>query len=209
MDPKRIVADGYDKIAETFLAWGERVDGDAVRSRYLAALTDGLPDGARVLELGCGAGIPVARLLAERFEVTGVDISARQIELARQHVPNATFVHGDMAALTFPEASFDDVGAFYALVHLPREQHAALFESIASWLKPGGTFVATLTGHSHPGLVEEWLGVPMYFSGHPSDVSQQLVEAAGLEIISAQEETIDEDGTPVAFFWIVARKPIS
>ena len=156
---------------------------------------------------GYGAGLPVARTLAERFEVTGVDISQRQIELARQNVPNATFVHADMATVTFPEASFDAVGAFYALVHLPREQHAALFQAVASWLAPGGVFVATLTGHGHPGLVEEWLGVPMYFSGHPSDISEALVQASGLEIVSAQEETIDEDGSPATFFWIVARKP--
>lgn len=42
-----------------------------------------LPEGARVLELGCGSGNITTRRLAERFIVTGMDISARQIELAQ------------------------------------------------------------------------------------------------------------------------------
>lgn len=101
MDPKRIVADGYDQIAETFLAWAQR-GSSVVRERYLQALRTQLPDGARVLDLGCGAGVPVARRLAERFDVTGVDISRRQIELARENVPNATFIQANMTALAFP-----------------------------------------------------------------------------------------------------------
>ena len=41
----------------------------------------------RVLDLGCGAGVPIARRLAERYKVTGVDISERQIMLVRRNVP--------------------------------------------------------------------------------------------------------------------------
>lgn len=47
----------------------------------------------------------------------------------------------------------------------------------------------------------------MFFSGHRAEDSTALIQAAGLEIISARDEVIDEDGTPVTFFWIVARKP--
>jgi ubiquinone/menaquinone biosynthesis C-methylase UbiE len=59
-----------------------------------------------------------------------VDISARQVELARRNAPAATFIHGDMAAQTFPESSFDAVVAFFSIFHLPREDHGTLFESI-------------------------------------------------------------------------------
>src|SRR3954467_1231439 len=110
MDPKQIVRDGYDRIAEAYVAQVGKGRGQR-RQRQLERLTD-LPDGAPVLDLGCGAGIPVAQLLAERFQVTGVDISARQIELARQNVPGATFIQADMADLHFPEASFAAVVAF-------------------------------------------------------------------------------------------------
>jgi imidazolonepropionase-like amidohydrolase/SAM-dependent methyltransferase len=207
MDPKQIVADGYDQIAEAYPDWVAR-GGARLRRRYLSILTPDLPVGARVLDLGCGAGVPVASELAERFEVTGVDISRRQIELARASVPRATFIQADASALSFPDASFDAVVSFHMLGHLPRDEHGPLFRSIALWLRPGGMFVASTTTFWDYGTVEkDWLGAPMYFSGLSSDVGLGLMRAAGLEIVSAREETVDEDGKKVAFLWVVARKP--
>src|SRR5262245_35818011 len=120
-DPKRIVAEGYDAIAQRYFAWSD-LDPSSQRMRYLSRLLELLTPAAEVLELGCGAGIPVTRALAETCLVTGVDISAAQIELARQHVPGATLIHTDMTQLDFPPASFDAVVAFYALIHVPREE---------------------------------------------------------------------------------------
>jgi len=161
-----------------------------------------------VLELGCGQGTPTTRLLAERFTVTGVDISARQLELARSAVPNATFLHADMASLDLPPQSFDGVAAFFSLIHVPREEHAALLERIATWLRPGGLLVASMGVRDSPGDVEEdWLGAPMYFSHWDAGANCRLVEQSGLRILSAREEIADEDGAPVAFLWIVAEQP--
>ena len=207
MDPKRIVADGFDRIAETYAAWVER-NGIGHREAHLALLEAELADGARVLDLGCGAGVPIARRLAERFEVTGVDISERQVELARRNVPGATFIHGDMAAQSFPAGSFDAVVAFFSIFHLPREEHGAMFAAIASWLRPGGYLVASTGTYSDPGTNEhDWLGAPMYWSFYPSARSLELIRASGLEIVQAREATSDEDGQPERFLWIVARKP--
>src|SRR5689334_18380438 len=97
-DPKRVVANGYDIIAQRYLAWSAR-EPSPQRMRYLALLNNLLPPGAEVLELGCGAGVPVTQALAQKCRVTGVDISAAQIALAREHVPNAKFIHSDMIEL--------------------------------------------------------------------------------------------------------------
>lgn len=101
MDPKEIVANGYDRIANRYAEWapGVRVEE---RQRYTELLLEGLPEGANVLELGCGSGLPTTRQLAKHFRVTGVDISEQQITFARQNVPEATFDHADMTALNFP-----------------------------------------------------------------------------------------------------------
>jgi cyclopropane fatty-acyl-phospholipid synthase-like methyltransferase len=89
-DPKAIVETGYDQIAEAYLAWAKQVRIEE-RERYTQILLDSLPAGADVLELGCGAGEPTSLRLAERFTLTGVDISGKQIALARKHVRRATF----------------------------------------------------------------------------------------------------------------------
>jgi cyclopropane fatty-acyl-phospholipid synthase-like methyltransferase len=207
VDPKRIVADGYDAIAERYLEWAGTVRV-AEREKYTRLLLDRLPEGARILELGCGAGVPTTQRLAARFAVTGVDISARQIALAHAHVPAATFIETDMTTLTFPPASFDAVTAFYAITHVPREEHAALFARIATWLAPGGLFVASLSDGGSPGMVEnDWLGAPTYFSGHDAATSLALLRDAGLSIEQANRETDAEFGKPTTFLWVVARKP--
>lgn len=115
-DPRQIVAHGYDRIAERYTAWaGESSAGG--RARFGALLLDRLPPGAAVLDLGCGTGVPVARELAKRLTVTGVDISAHCIALPRRNVPGATFLHADMAALDLPAGSFDAVVASYSIIH--------------------------------------------------------------------------------------------
>lgn len=204
--PKRIVADGYDAVAERYITWSAAIP-DASRAKYTQTLLDGLAPSAVVLELGCGAGIPTTRALAARFAVTGVDISARQIALARERVPAATFIQSDMTALDFPPHSFDGVAAFFSLIHVPREEQPAFLARIASWLRPGGLFVATMGVRDNEGDVEEdWLGAPMYFSHFDAATNRSLVEQSGLTILSASEETQLEDGQPVTFLWIVAQR---
>lgn len=207
MDPKQIVARGYDAIAARHADWAGHTRTDE-RERYTAILLNALRPGARVLELGCGVGVPTTQRLARRFAVTGVDISAQHIALARGNVPAATFLQADMAALDFAPASFDAVAAFYSIIHVPREEHAALVHAIATWLRPGGLLVATMgAGATEAAVAPDWLGVPMFFSHFDGATNRRLVEEAGLRIISAREETADEDRAPVTFLWVVARRP--
>lgn len=74
-DPKQLVAAGYDNVADAYL---ERFGASAVRGKWFDRLLEGLPlTGGRVLDLGCGAGVPVARdLAAWGHSVVGVDGSA-------------------------------------------------------------------------------------------------------------------------------------
>jgi SAM-dependent methyltransferase len=208
-DPRRIVAEGYDRIAERYAAWIANDLVDEVRPRYTAVLLEGLPPGAAVLDLGCGSGVPTTRQLAERFAVTGVDISARQVALARENVPRAQFLQADMTRLSFPPNSFDGVAAFYAFTHLPHGELPGLVVRITSWLRPGGLLVASMGASADLGSVEpDWLGAPMYFSGYSVEEGQHFIEMAGLAVVRLQVETILEDQRPVAFTWVVAQKPM-
>src|SRR5439155_11506885 len=105
--PKEIVTRGYDAIALRYAEWAGRVDSLVVEG--VSDLDARLDDGADVLELGCGRGVPATRELARRHRVTGVDISAVQVELARHHVPEASFMHADAVELEVAPASLDAV----------------------------------------------------------------------------------------------------
>jgi SAM-dependent methyltransferase len=113
--------------------------------------------------LGCGAGVPATKLLVEKnFDVLGVDISAVQIERARQLVPGATFVQADMATWEHEPAAFDAVVSFYSLIHLPIEDQWTLFRNIRRWLRPNGYLLA-IVGFERWTGVEDYLGSPMFW----------------------------------------------
>jgi ubiquinone/menaquinone biosynthesis C-methylase UbiE len=208
MDPKDIVEQGYDRIGEEYERWSTK-GTDPARERYLKVLLEGLPKGAQVLDLGCGSGALATRRLSERFQITGVELSSRMVELAQRNIPTATFVRADMASVEFPPELFDGVCAFYSLTHLPQKELPILLRRVARWLKPGGLFVASMGSGEDPGSVEdEWVGgVPMYFAGHAVQTNEELVEEAGLRVVSARTEAVREAGGDVTFLWMVAKKP--
>jgi cyclopropane fatty-acyl-phospholipid synthase-like methyltransferase len=204
---KQVVQAAYDTLGGRFGEWGERVEGDPW-ARFLDELAARLPPGARVLDLGCGNGAKTARL-ATRFEAVGVDLSEQQLSFARASVPEATFVHGDLAELDFSPGSFRAVTALYSLVHVPRKDHRGLFERILRWLEPGGLFLASLSHVGGEDRVYEWLGVEMFFSGFDADTNRRLVRDAGFEL--ELDELVwmrePEPEGEVAFLWLLARKP--
>ena len=204
-DPKRVVADGYDQIADRYLAWSALRPSPA-RLRALDLADSVIPAGADVLELGCGAGIPMTARIAAGRHLTGVDISAEQLRRARRNVPGATFLHVDMTTIVRPPTSLDAVVAFYSLTHVPRDEHAALFARIRSWLRPGGVFIASLGVEDDPGSLEEgWLGVDMYFSQWSARVGRRLVEEAGFTVEHAEVLREPADRHDSRFLWIVGR----
>ena len=205
VDPKALVARGYDRIADVYL---ERYGVSSVRERWLRELLAATQPGERVLDLGCGAGIPVAReLVLQGREVFGVDGSARQIELAHHNVPLASFRHADMTSVEFPSASFDAVSAFYSIIHVPLDEHAILLRRIATWLRPGGVLVASLGATRSANWRGEWLGTEMFFSHHDADINLRLVADAGLAVV--RSELADQDNEDARFLWVLARRPSS
>lgn len=204
-DPRtQLVAAGYDAMAETWEDWSARVTDDP-RHDWLEQLLAVLPPDARVVELGCGNGTRETRELAARTQLTGVDLSEEQLRRARERVPEAEFVHGDLTAIEFDAGSLDAVAAFYVFNHVPRELLPGLFERIHRWLRPGGHLLATLGASDLPDWHGEWLGVPMFFSGHPPEVNVRLLRDAGFELVREEPVTITEPEGAVTFHWVLAR----
>lgn len=203
LDAKRLVAEGYDRCGEAYA--GERSSEPAPE---LVRLTCRLRDGASVLDIGCGAGVPIARALARRFRVTGIDISKEMVLRAQRNVPGAIVLHGDVMAMQFEEASFDGAVCFYALFHLPREEHDELIRRVYRWLVPGGLFLLTVTRFSESGYLEEFFGVMMFWSNWSLDQYRSILAEAGFELLELGEvghgyEQVAPEHHPL----ILARKP--
>jgi len=207
--PQDLVGRGYDAAADEFAAWQRKITGSTQLDR-LEELLALLPTRPDVLELGSGAGVLTTRLLAERANLVGVDISSEQVGRARERVPDAEFILADFTAVDFPPGSFDAVVAFYAMNHVPREELGPLLSRVATWLVPGGLLLSTFGATDLPGWRGPWEGIgglDSFFSGYEPPVTLGLVRDAGLEVAHDELETIREPEGQVTFLWVLARKP--
>jgi SAM-dependent methyltransferase len=206
-DPKRIVADGYDRMGPELHTWNSERPTD-VRRWFLGEVLARLDEGSSVLELGCGPGTDAAELSAGRRYV-GVDVSRAQLAIARRRVPDATFVLGDFTSMAFRPASFDGVVAFYVFMHVPHAEVVPAFERTFAWLRPGGRLMLSLPTIEAEDRVEEWLDVPMFFAGITPMRSERLLRETGfdLEMSEVRDEGVDDGYGPVEFHWVIARKP--
>ena len=204
-DPRtQIVSAGYDAIGETFAEWRRRIVGDP-RDEWAEDLTSRLEEGARVLELGCGSGSPETRRLAQRFAVTGVDISPRQVERARAAIPEASFMVADLTELELPPASYDAVVSFYVFNHVSRDLLAPLLGRIRDWLVPGGWLLSAFGVSDIEGWTGNWLGAPTFFSSFPAEVNSRLVREAGFTLERDEVVVFEEPEGQAKFQWVLAR----
>ena len=90
----------YDHIAEE---WHSNSRGQPYVDRvlsYVDRVLEGSHPGAKVLDLGCGTGNPIARHIVEQgFSLVAVDQSEKMLEIARKIVPKAEFIHSDMISV--------------------------------------------------------------------------------------------------------------
>jgi SAM-dependent methyltransferase len=172
----------YDHIAEQ---WHANLRGQSYVDRvlgYVDLVLEGLPPGARVLDLGCGTGTPIARHIVDQgFRLTAVDQSQKMLEIARQVVPDAEFIHGDMIDLALA-AGFAAAIAWDSVFHVERKHHAVIFRRLAQSLEHGGRLLLSVGGSDVADFTSEMFGHTFSYSGHEPAVTRKLLEAEGFEI---------------------------
>ncbi|MEE1820304.1 UPF0146 family protein [Streptomyces sp. SP18ES09] len=175
-------------------------------------LTARLGAGARVLDVGCGTGRPVADLLARAgCEVTGIDVSAEMVALARAQVPGARFEQCDVRAFEAPEGGFDAVCAFFPLMMMTRGEASAALRRMAGWLAPGGFLVTATVPADVEDMEIVWMERTVRVSSFPVDEYLRLQrEECGLEMLhhALSDFTPDDDrAAPEEHLFTYARRP--
>jgi cyclopropane fatty-acyl-phospholipid synthase-like methyltransferase len=178
----------YNKLAENYSAGRNLYKND----KYLEKLSSLLTPNSTILDIGCGAGVPVDKYFLSRgHKVIGLDISEKQIELAKRNLPNGKFKVEDMSELKDKEYSVDAVVSFYAIFHTPRETHGDTLQKISSFLKTNGLLLITMGSSEWEGKENNFFGGEMYWSHYGKERNRQLVEEAGFAILL---DEIDESG---------------
>ncbi|MGW3243074.1 class I SAM-dependent DNA methyltransferase [Streptomyces sp. NPDC001070] len=184
-------AEGFDAIGDRYDEAFPHKEGQVAAGEWLLAH---LPAGSRVLDLGCGTGLPTCRQLSDAgHKVTGVDLSAGMLSLARQYVPEATFHQADIADLRTggrygPHGAndlgrFDAVVAFFSLLMLPRAEIPLALASVHDLLLPGGMFTLSMVEADVDDFAIPFLGNTIRVSGYLRDELRQVVADAGFAVL--------------------------
>ena len=177
----------YDLIADWYAS--ERVDQTGVPEAL--ALVRTLPPGARVLDIGCGNGLPITKtLVAAGVQVVGIDSAAKMLTRFRLNLPATHAVRAVAQTLPFADATFDGAVAWGVMFHLPQAEEIEVIASVARVLKPGGSFLFTAgdivdDSGDHIGIMD---GVEFHYYSFTTDGYRRVLVDHGLQLIDFHKD---------------------
>jgi ubiquinone/menaquinone biosynthesis C-methylase UbiE len=170
----------YDRIGDRYDEAFPHKEGQLRAGEWLL---ERLPPQARVLDVGCGTGLPTARQLVEGgLGVTGVDISAVMCAIATRNVPAARFTQADVMSLGPADGPYDAVVAFFSFLNLPRHGIPGGLGLVRRLLVPGGLFSLAMVESDIDDVPIPFLGGLLRVSGYLRDELRSEVEAAGFRV---------------------------
>ena len=187
--------------------WAERYDRERGRAlfeaRWLARFSSALTPGGRVLDLGCGAGEPIAGwFIREGFDVTGMDFSPAMLQIASDRFAQATWLQGDMRTLDLADR-FDGIVGWNSFFHLTPEEQRVCIPRLATHLAPGGALMLTV-GPRHGSVTGTVGGETVYHASlSPAEYAARL-EECGLRLTAF----IAEDPETQSHSVLMARKDL-
>jgi trans-aconitate methyltransferase len=197
MNPEDVVP-AYDREGP---AWAATRDRRLVERPWLdraLALAPRTRQRRRVLDLGCGAGRPIAEYLVDRgCAVTGVDASRPMIELFARVVPRATALHADMRTLRLAER-FDLIVAWDSFFHLSADDQQRMFPVLAAHAEPGGVLLLN-TGPKAGNAVGRILSEPVFHASLDPHEYRACLDEAGFETLGYWPE---EEGAGGRTIWL-------
>jgi SAM-dependent methyltransferase len=157
-----------------------------------------LPQGASVLDLGCGGGSPVAlNMVARGFRVTGVDSSPRLISLCRTRMPYQEWIVGDMRSLALGRR-FGGILAWDSFFHLRHDEQRTMFRVFAAHAAPAAILMFN-AGCGHGEAVGSYRGDPLYHASLDASEYRTLLADHGFGLI---EHSINDPAKGGRIFWL-------
>ena len=176
----------YDSIADWYQIDRSRTFGVA-EALAIATL---LPAHSRILDVGCGNGVPITEALVNAgHRVVGLDSSAGMLARFRANLPGTPIVRGDARCLPFADGSLDAAISWGMIFHLPPTGQAAVFASVSRALKTGAPFLFTGTeieGVGDTGVTGTMSGVTFHYYAVPR--YQNLIDAHGLVLENIHDD---------------------
>ena len=171
MKPEDILTT-YNTVADT---WNRQRNQALFERHWLDRMLNFAP-GKRVLDLGCGAGRPIASYLVDRrATVTGLDGAPAMVALFQANLPNSRAILADMRGLDLEE-TFDAILAWNSFFHLAPDDQRAMFAVFARHAAPGAALMFT-SGTVEGEAIGEVAGHSIYHASlDPAEYEDLLAE---------------------------------
>lgn len=198
MNPEDVIP-AYDREGPAWAATRDRRLTERPWLDQALALAPRTGGRRRVLDLGCGAGRPIAEYLLDRgCAVTGVDASRAMIELFARVVPRATALHADMRTARLGQR-FDMVVAWDSFFHLSADDQRLTVPVVAAHVEPGGVFLLN-TGPRAGTTVGRILHEQVFHASLDPHEYRALLDEAGFEEMGFWPE---DEGAAGRTVWLV------
>lgn len=193
------IIDHYQRHAR---AWDtDRQAGTGTDRVWLERFADRVLPGARILDLGCGSGRPVAAFLAERgLKVTGIDSSPTMISLCRQRLPGQRWIVADMRNLALDE-TFDGILAWDSFFHLDADDQRHMFAVFARHANEGAPLLFN-AGPAAGEAIGDYRGDPLFHASLAPGEYQSLLARHGFAILDHAVNDPQAGGRTV---WLAGR----
>jgi len=177
-------AKAYDLIGEKY----ENVFGrNKAQITAIQWLIENLAQPATVLDLGCGTGVPVAKMLSEAgFEVEGIDISPEMIKIAKRKAPLAKFKLMNIEQIDLFPKSVDGIVACFSLLALRKSAIITTLKKLSKVLRNQGYFLFSMIEGDSDFAEISFLGTTVMFSAYQKDELQKILESCQFKILQMQ-----------------------
>ena len=179
-------SNGYERVASLFLK-GRGIATDGIGKTAVKNWVQTLQPGSVILDIGCGTGIPVSKVLVDAgMTVYGIDASPTLAGTFHRNFPDLPIACEAAEESAFFGRQFDGIISIGLMFLLPAETQMLLIGKAAAALKPGGKFLFTATHDPHT-WIDIMTDMPSISLG--AERYRHLLAASGLTVI---EEFTDE-----------------
>ena len=178
-------SNGYEQVASMFIK-RRGIDVDGVGASTVRRWSKGLSPGASVLDLGCGTGIPISKVLMDAgMNLHGIDASPMMVETFRRNFPNIPVLCEAVEDSLFFNRKFDVIIAWGLIFLLPERTQATVIAKAADALAIGGKLLFT-----SPAMKLEWTDVMTRRRSVSlgSEKYKELLSASGLSLVDEFED---------------------
>ncbi|HSJ68542.1 MAG TPA: methyltransferase domain-containing protein [Anditalea sp.] len=194
---KNNIGEKYDKIAEWWHQYHHDSDyGIKQIERAISYCTK----RKTALDVGCGSGGRIIRKLEiNGFKVTGIDVSSKMIELAKDNHVSTKFILADISTWE-TKKKYDLIVAWDSIFHLPLSMHSKVISKLCGMLQKNGILAYTL-GDDHGEHESDWHNEKFYYSTIGIKGNLKVIMESNCEV-----RHLELDQFPEKHVFVIAKK---